>query len=155
MYPSSDLKLTYETEDTIYFFSGSFDPLNNFSAHTVTVWGKTFRTVEHAFHWKKFEMTEPKIAQEVMQAGSPWLAKKLSRISDNRRKDWQDIKVEIMFELVSAKVAQHQDVREMLIATNGKAIVENSPVDSFWGCGKDGKGENQMGKILMRVRQGL
>lgn len=155
MYPSSDLKLTYETEDTVYFFSGSFDPLNNFSAHTVTIWRHIFYTVEHAFHWKKFETTEPKLAQKIIKAGSPWLAKKLSRTSENRRSDWQDVKVDIMFEIVSAKALQHEDVRDMLLTTGGKTIVENSPVDSFWGCGEDGKGQNQMGKILMKVRSEL
>jgi len=146
MYPSSDLKLTYETKDAVYFFSGSFDPLNNFSAHAIAIWSKTFNTVEHAFHWKKFEKTEPKLAQKIIEAGSPWLAKKLSRTNGNRRKDWQDVKVEIMFEIVLAKTTQHQDVREMLLATENKTIIENSPVDSFWGCGEGGKGENQMGK---------
>lgn len=155
MYPSSDLKLNYETEDTVYFFSGAFDPLNNFSAHTVKIWGKTFFTVEHAFHWKKFETTEPELAQKIMEAGSPWLAKKLSRTSDNKRNDWEDVRVSIMLEIVSAKAEQHQDMREVLLATGKKTIVENSPVDGFWGCGEDGKGENQMGKVLMRVREDI
>ncbi len=57
-----------------------------------------------------------------------------------------------MFEIVRAKAQQHEDVRDMLMVTGNKKIVENSPVDNFWGCGQGGKGENQMGKILMKVR---
>jgi N-glycosidase YbiA len=153
MYPEPNQKLTYETDDTVYFFSGPFDPLNNFSAHTVNIWGKTFQTVEHAFQWKKFELTEPELANKIEKAGSPWLAKIYSKESKNYLARWHDIKVEIMFDIVSAKVAQHQDVRKILMATGDKKIVENSPVDDFWGCGSDGKGQNQSGKILMRIRK--
>jgi predicted NAD-dependent protein-ADP-ribosyltransferase YbiA (DUF1768 family) len=35
----------------------------------------------------------------------------------------------------------------------GNAIVENSPFDDYWGCGKDGSGQNKLGQILMEVRE--
>lgn len=57
-----------------------------------------------------------------------------------------------MTEIVRGKVTQNVDVRTCLLATGSKKIVENSPWDSFWGCGADGNGENQMGKILMQLR---
>jgi len=41
------------------------------------------------------------------------------------------------------------------LATGNNDIVEDNPNDSFWGNGKDGKGENQMGKILMIIRSEL
>jgi predicted NAD-dependent protein-ADP-ribosyltransferase YbiA (DUF1768 family) len=31
--------------------------------------------------------------------------------------------------------------------------VENSPIDYYWGCGKDGSGKNKLGQILMEVRE--
>ena len=51
-----------------------------------------------------------------------------------------------MTEIIRAKVAQNEDVYACLLATDGKKIVENSPWDNFWGCGADGKGENQDGQ---------
>lgn len=72
--------------------------------------------------------------------------------TDKRRSDWQDVKVDIMTELVRAKADQNEDVKVCLIKTGNKHIVENSPWDTFWGCGKDGSGNNQMGKILMKIR---
>ncbi len=39
MYPSSDKNYSYETEDAVYFFSHAFNPLDNWSAHQVRVWG--------------------------------------------------------------------------------------------------------------------
>ena len=155
MYPQANQKLTYETDDTVYFFSGAFDTLNNFSAHTVKIWNKVFPTVEHAFHWKKFENTEPELAAKILKAGSPWSAKKLSRTSENIRTGWREARVDIMTDIVRAKVVQHEDVKQVLLSTGSKKIVENSPVDDFWGCGKDGNGQNNMGKILMKIREEL
>lgn len=152
MYPNSDLELNYEDEHTISFFTGPFTPFDNFSAHTVTIWGKCFNTAEHAFQWKKFSETEPSIADAIFKAGSPWQVKKISRTSENRLQDWNKLKVQFMQEIIAAKVLQHEDVKNMLLATRGKRIIENSPTDSFWGVGLDGKGQNMMGKILMEIR---
>ncbi len=70
-----------------------------------------------------------------------------------RRSDWQDVKVGIMTELVIAKVRQNKDVLECLIKTGNKQIIENSPWDTFWGVGENGSGRNQMGEILMMIRE--
>lgn len=57
-----------------------------------------------------------------------------------------------MTELLRAKVEQNEDVRECLLKTDKKQLIENSPWDSFWGCGPDGKGQNWSGKILMEIK---
>jgi ribA/ribD-fused uncharacterized protein len=41
------------------------------------------------------------------------------------------------------------------LSTGDEEIVEDSPIDSYWGCGADGKGQNNLGKILMEVRSRL
>jgi hypothetical protein len=33
--------------------------------------------------------------------------------------------------------------------------LQNSPTDAFWGSGPDGKGRNELGKALMRLRAAL
>jgi ribA/ribD-fused uncharacterized protein len=153
LYPNSNLNLSHETDDTVYWFSHAFDPLNNWSANAVKIWGQTFPTVEHGFHYKKFNETAPEVAAEILAAPSPWAAMQIERnYKDKRRNDWQAVKIDIMTELVRAKVVQNDDVRECLLRTGNKAIVENSPWDSFWGIGAEGKGQNQMGKILMQIR---
>jgi ribA/ribD-fused uncharacterized protein len=154
MYPNSDLNLNYETNDAIYWFSHAFDPLNNWSAHSVNIWGKVFPTVEHGYHYRKFSETAPKIADLIQLAPSPWAAMQIERQhKQKRRSDWQDVKVGIMTELVIAKVRQNKDVLECLIKTGNKQIIENSPWDTFWGVGENGSGRNQMGEILMMIRE--
>ena len=57
-----------------------------------------------------------------------------------------------MEQILRAKAEQHEEVREVLRKTGNRTIIENSPVDSFWGVGSDGKGENMVGKIWMKIR---
>lgn len=153
MYPDTAENLSYETEDAVYFFSSKLDPLNNWSAHAIRVWGKTFPTLEHAYHYHKYSEVLPRIAERILVAPSPWAAMQIaSAYKHQRREDWNTIKVEVMTELVRAKVSQNEDVRNCLLETGTKQLIENSPWDTFWGAGKNGKGENRVGKVLMKVR---
>jgi ribA/ribD-fused uncharacterized protein len=153
MYPTSSADLNRETDTAIYFFTVAFEPLNNFSAHMVRIWDKTFPTAEHAFQWKKFSVEHPDIAQSIYEAGSPEAVKKISDGNkDKAPLTWPEDKVAIMEQILQAKAKQHEDVREALIRTGDRLIVENSPVDTFWGAGPDGTGENVIGKIWMRIR---
>lgn len=156
MYPGSDQSLSYETAEAVYFFSHAFDPLNNWSGHRVKLWGKTFPTVEHAYHYRKFADELPKVAEQIRRAPSPWAAMQIERKHrSQRRPDWQSVKAGIMEEIIRAKVAQNQDVHACLLATGDKTIIENSPWDTFWGIGNDGTGQNQLGNIFMRIREEL
>ncbi len=53
------------------------------------------------------------------------------------------------------KCLTHPEVKEALLATGDKVIVENSLYDHFWGCGRDQRGHNYYGKMLMDVRKRL
>lgn len=155
MYPSSNLHLNYETEDNVYFFTVAHEVFNNFSAHSIEIWGYSFPTVEHAFQWKKFESTNKSLADKILKAKSPWAVKQLSNNGENRRIDWPEVKLAIMEELLREKIRQHVDVRDVLISTGEKKIIENSPVDDFWGIGPHGDGENHVGKLLLKIREEL
>lgn len=76
MYPDSSENLNKETKNAVYFFTPAFYPLDNFSAHTVRIWGITFPTAEHAFQWKKFSVSHSKIAKSILAASSPDAVKK-------------------------------------------------------------------------------
>lgn len=154
MYPDGSFKSDYETSDAVYFFTNGFYALNNWSAHAVTVWGKKFPTLEHAYHYKKYTSNYPAIAAKILNAPSPWAAMQIDRKNKaKRRPDWPAIKVSVMEELTRAKLEQNADVLDCLLKTGNKRIVENSPWDSFWGCGPDGKGKNVMGELLAKLRE--
>lgn len=156
MYPTSSKNLNKETKDAVYFFTSAFYPLDNFSAHSVYIWDIIFPTAEHAFQWKKFSSSNPEVADGILKANSPEAVKKIS--SANKSKiptKWHDERVVIMEQILKTKASQHEDVREALKRTGNKTIIENSPMDDFWGIGPKGKGENVVGKIWMKIRDSL
>lgn len=156
MYPDSSQQLTYETDDEIFWFSGPFDVFNNWSAHRIEIWDMRFPTVEHAFHYAKFYLNHPRIANEVLNSSSPWAAKRIAdKHADKRRDDWFDVSIQIMTDLIRAKANQNEDVKKILLSTGNKIIIEHNPWNSFWGSGKDKKGQNHVGRILMKVRDEL
>lgn len=71
------------------------------------------------------------------------------------RPDWEQVKDDIMRRAVIRKFQTHADIREVLLATGDELIIENSPIDYYWGCGADGSGKNMLGQILMEVREFL
>ncbi len=64
------------------------------------------------------------------------------------------------------KFSQNEELKNFLLSTNNKILAEASPYDKIWGIGigqddKDAynidkwKGENLLGKALMKVREEL
>lgn len=67
------------------------------------------------------------------------------------RQDWDYAKDNVMRRAVWAKFAHTPKLRDLLISTGTRNIVENSPRDAYWGIG-EGSGKNMLGRILMEVR---
>lgn len=156
MYPDLSEGLNKETEDSIYFFTVPFEPLNNWSPHGVNIWDVNFSTSEHAFQWKKFSEIEPNVANEILTARSPYIVFKIAKANkDKKPKDWHERKVSIMAEILKAKLEQHEDVQDALKRTGDRKIIENSPVDSFWGIGPNKDGQNMLGNLWMKIRDSL
>ena len=79
-------------------------------------------------------------------------AKKLGR-QITLRKDWEDVKIRIMQEIVTAKFEQHPDLANKLLDTKDAYLEEgNTWGDRIWGT-VDGKGANNLGIILMSERE--
>lgn len=135
----------YETSNFVF---------SNFSAHRVEFKGVHYATVEHAFHAQKF--TDDMLQQKIRECASPLAAWQLAQnLKLQRKTDWNDVKVRILTEIIRAKVQQHTEVRDALLATGDVEIIEVNPNDSFWGSGADGNGQNNTGKILMKIRDEL
>ena len=60
-----------------------------------------------------------------------------------------------MFKALQAKFTQHKDLKELLLSTKNRELVEHSPYDSYWGDGGDGSGKNKLGILLMKLRKDL
>lgn len=144
---------------TIYFYKAQDDYgcFSNFSPHPIEIGGQTWPTVEHYYQAHKFLGTpdEPLMVR-IRQAPSPEEAARLGR--DRRRQprpDWNQTKPQLMYEAVKLKFRTHLDIQQILLDTGDEELIENSPVDYFWGCGADGSGQNHLGRILMTIRSEL
>jgi N-glycosidase YbiA len=137
----------YSTRDEYGCFS-------NFSAHRIFLKDKVWKTSEHYFQAQKFAGTEHE--EELRLADSPMTVAKMGRSRKRPlRKDWEDVKDEIMLEALRAKFTQHKDLKEILLGTGEAILVEHTKNDSYWADGGDGSGKNMLGILLMQVREEL
>ena len=126
--------------------------MSNFYKSRIFLWGKWWQSTEAAYQSAKtFDDIEK---ESIRLAKTPRETRNLGQ-KVQMRADWDIIKYNVMKECVLAKFVQHHDLLEQLLATGDEELIEESPVDSFWGCGADEKGQNMLGKILMEVRKEL
>ena len=140
---------------SIYFYDQWYDVLNNFSANAVEIDGVLYPTSEHAYQAAKCTDLDGK--REIIAAKSPLLAKEVSnrKYKSAKDPDWNTKKLSVMESILRSKLEQHQEVRDALIKSGDEEIAEDSPVDGFWGRGRDGNGENQFGMLWMKIRSEL
>ncbi len=119
--------------------------------------GFRYPTVEHAYQAHKSAIKEERspftIKSDPDQQMTPGQAKRAGR-KLTLRGDWEDIKLEIMRRALELKFTI-PDLKAMLIDTGDEELIEgNTYGDVFWGVCR-GKGENNLGKLLMDVRRRL
>ncbi|AUS99373.1 Swarming motility protein ybiA [Nostoc sp. CENA543] len=141
---------------TIYFYTvrEEYGCFSNFSPHGFMLDDLYWYTSEHYFQAQKF--LETFHIEQIRQAPTAKAAAEMGR--DRKRplrSDWERIKDDVMHKAVLQKFTTHADIREILLSTGDEEIVENSPIDYYWGCGVDGSGRNMLGVILMEVRKQL
>ncbi len=142
------------TEVPVYFYTPAepYGAFSNFSRHGVEMDGLWWPTVEHYFQAQKF-LDEP-YRSTIRSVSDPKRAAALGRSREVPiRTDWEEVKVDIMRQAVLKKVRTHPAVRELLLSTGNRPLVENAPGDMFWGCGQDGSGQNWLGRILEEARE--
>lgn len=130
-------------------FHGRYLFLSNFYPCRIEWNGLVFPSTEHAYQacksldpadWALF--TDSRI--------KPGQAKKIAKRLP-LRSDWEQIKISVMEAVLRIKFSDPQ-LRALLILTYPQELVEgNWWGDRFWGvC--DGVGENNLGKLLMKIR---
>jgi len=129
-------------------------PLASFSKHGFFLDEKQWPSVEHYFQAMRFDSED--FREKIRIAEHPRLAQKLGKSRFKRkRKDWEKVCDIVMTRAVYIKCRTHADAAEALLATGDQKIVETSSLDYYWGCGRDGRGNNGYGKVLMNVRNKL
>ena len=146
--------VTFGPTDIGWIFDGRWRALDNFYYCDVTIWGKIFSSSEQAFMYQKSDSKQYQRA--ILTARTPGDAKMLGR-QVKLRPDWDEVKVGVMREVLTAKFDQNPHVVMTLLATGDALIYEgNSWHDDCWGVVRDGdrwRGRNILGELLMEQRE--
>ena len=102
---------------------------DNFAVAPFTLDGAQWHSVEQCYQAYKF--LDPK-AREIIRAMAPFAGESDSShgmrvwragAQGKLRSDWEAVKIEVMLRACRAKLAQHKDLREQLLATGDRLIV--------------------------------
>lgn len=138
-------------DDAVLFYESEYYTFSNFAAFAVTYNGRVWMTSKHAYQAAKFD--DDNVITLIHQASSAHDSKKIAHNYKNKvNENWDQVKVGVMEDILRAKTSQHPYIRERLIETETREIIEDSHGDAFWGRGADHKGRNELGKVWMRIR---
>ena len=132
-------------------------PLDNFSAFGFEMNGEYFQTSEHAFQYLKFVDTNKEIANKIKESFSPNDARNIAHENkEYRLSNWTDVKYQNMEKVLRLKVEQNPIVKDVLLNTKDYIIAENCiDEDTDWGLDSNNQGDNNLGKIWMKIRDDI
>ena len=131
--------------------------------------GREYSSVEQYMMFQKVSMFyQYELADEIMKTDDPAVIKKLgqTRFRGFNSKMWDSLAYTIVKRGVKAKFSQNEELLKILLSTGEKVLMECSANDLIWGIGiaidseeiynpSAWRGKNQLGRILMSVRDEL
>jgi len=127
--------------------------------------GITYLSAEHYMMAEKARLfTDDDALRHILQAASPGAAKAFGReVRNFDDAAWEEARFDIVVRGNFGKFGQNEALRDYLLTTGEKVLVEASPVDSIWGIGlaaddpraedpTQWQGANLLGFALMQVR---
>lgn len=158
-----------ETKTHIYFWGGIYSQWYNsqfeFKREDGQV-AKVGRAEAYMMYQKAILFNAPNIAKKILETNDPKKQKALGQDRKEIRFNqevWDKNKFDIVVKGNLLKFSQNEKLKKQLLDTGDKVLVEGSPYDKIWGVGlkwddpkildeKNWKGENLLGKALMKVR---
>lgn len=152
------------TDTHYYFWEGAFSNWYACSFNDPND-KNAFSNTEQAFMYHKARIfKDADIMAKILKTSDPKAVKELGRQIKNYNDElWSKLRYEVMVYVNYLKFRENAALRQMLVNTGNKVLVEASPYDKIWGVGlgeddplildeKNWQGENLLGKALMEVR---
>jgi ribA/ribD-fused uncharacterized protein len=129
-------------------FRGPYAFLSNFYSCNIEFCGLTFGSVEAAYQSAKTD--DFNLAQQFTRYDARTAKREGKKLKKRGR--WDGMKLTIMHVLLLKKF-ENPELKQKLLDTGDEELIEgNEWNDTFWGvC--NGIGENNLGKLLMKVRE--
>jgi len=166
----------YSKDDFVFFWGNQPHKSGRITASCLSQWwmceftdGKIkFNCAEqYMMYHKALTFGDAEYAEKILQSSDQKQIKDYGRLIRNfDEKKWNMVKREIVINGNKLKFSQNSELKEYLISTGNRILVEASPYDKIWGIGmrsdEDGvtepakwKGQNLLGFALMEVRDNL
>jgi len=122
---------------------------------------------QYMMHEKALLMGDTETALQIMETDNPARCKRLGRkVRNFDQERWLKCACNIVTNGLYLKFSQNEELKEILLRTDDKILVEASLYDTLWGIGMiesdpnvlnstQWKGKNWLGKCLMDVRKRL
>jgi ribA/ribD-fused uncharacterized protein len=149
----------------VFFWDG---PLSQWHRSYFEVDEVKYNCAEQFMMASKAKVFGDKEAQaKIMESIQPMDQKAIGRgVKNFSVRMWSQMSRDVVYIGNMAKFGQNADLREYLLSTGDREIVEASPYDTIWGIGmgegdpdrfdkSKWKGLNWLGEVLMRVRKDL
>ena len=150
-------------------FYGPQSPCSNFHPSPFKLEGMDWTTAEHYYAYRKaVGANDMGKADAIRKAKTPHAANLLGKSVKLDYVKWREEEgLQWMYKGIHAKFSQNEQLKQWLLNLDVTVLIEASPNDDFWGVKlslrdtdnlKDSskwKGRNELGKILMKVRQDL
>lgn len=152
--------------DNYVFFWNGF--CSQWEPAKMTIDGIEYNSCEqYMMHQKALTFGDTEVAAKILETNSPSNQKALGKqIKGFDRAVWDRKCFGIVYKGNYAKFSQNEDLKQLLLATGDRIIVEASPVDFIWGIEmfetdegitdpSNWKGLNLLGWAIMAVRKNL
>ena len=167
--PEPEEKIKQEKQERLYFSNSKDNKwLSTYNtAEPFKYNDLEYPSIEHAFNAQKLDNDDPMseeyrmaLSTNVTDVITPSAAKKFGGKNSfkenkyNLRDDWDNIKLKIMEEIIREYYLSNIEYIDKLLKTNNKLLVyKEDKINDYWGVNKKNEGRNNLGNILMKLRE--
>jgi len=137
--------------------------LSNFNINTFNYKDRNYISIEHAFNAQKNDDDDFKdlftLETDTYIGDLPNFAKKtgnktnMKKMKKKLKEDWETIRLGVMEDILKTYYDSSEELKGKLVKTgDNNLIYKGVGVDNFWGIDKNDVGDNNHGKLLMKLR---
>ena len=163
--PGEDICENYQSKNyKMTIIQNDDEPLANTYECQLKVMGMTFNSAEQAYQYSKaIRRGQPNIANDILKSPSPKIARSKAKFLKYDDKWTKDQKMDLMQQILTAKVEQVEEFRSALVESGKQPIIYANKFEYDWASGLTAEetqrtkkggwpGQNLLGIVLDGIR---